>query len=58
MILKNTATLRELIRFVEGGMYERLHEAYYQTVWNWLPYGISRKRCRIDHLLLRTVTSF
>jgi hypothetical protein len=32
-----------VIKFVEGGMYKRLHEAYYQTVWNWLPQGIQEE---------------
>jgi len=26
-----------VIEYVEGGMYDRLHTAYYTTVWNWLP---------------------
>lgn len=26
-----------LVQFVEHGMYNKLHETYYQTVWNWLP---------------------
>lgn len=24
-------------RFVESGMYQQVHAAYYETVWNWLP---------------------
>jgi hypothetical protein len=27
----------EVIRFVEGGAYDRIQEAYYRIVWKWLP---------------------
>ena len=32
-----------LIHYVEGDMYPKLHEAYYETVWNWLPSEVQKQ---------------
>src|ERR1044072_3928466 len=32
-----------LVQFVEHGMYRKLHETYYHTVWNWLPKQTQRE---------------
>lgn len=32
-----------LIDYVESGMYQKLHRAYYDIVWNWLPPNVQKE---------------
>jgi len=33
----------KLLRYIENGMYDKLHTAYYETVWNWLPEEVQKQ---------------
>ena len=32
-----------LVKYVESGMYEKLHSMYYQVVWSWLPPTVQKE---------------